>query len=94
VLPNKERIVTNDDLEMPAIPEDMQKMRDAAAKFLEAANNEDFVVVGVLFRKDGSTISLQNTNDDLVELMRAATDMLAAKMKTGKAIRDRVRRLN
>jgi hypothetical protein len=79
---------------MPAIPEDMQKMRDAAAKFLEAANNEDFVVVGVLFRKDGSTISLQNTNDDLVELMRAATDMLAAKMKTGKAIRDRVRRLN
>lgn len=85
----------SDDLEMPAIPEKMQRMRDIAAKFLQAANDEGFIVVGVLMREeDGSVISLQNTKDDLVELMRAATEMLAAKMKRGDAIHDRVRRLN
>lgn len=80
--------------DMPKIPEQAQKMRDAGAALLRVAADEKFVVVGVAFRPDGAIISLQNTKDDLPELMRAAADMLEERFKNGKVIRDSVRRLN
>lgn len=82
------------DYDMPKIPETAQKMRDAGATLLRVAADEQFIVVGVAFRSDGAIISLQNTKDDLPELMRAAADMLEERFKNGKVIRDSVRRLN
>lgn len=82
------------DFNMPAIPEAAQKMRDAAAALLRTAADEKFIVVGVLCRDDGVVITLQNTKDDFVELMRAAADMAEKKLKTNPVIHDDVRRLN
>lgn len=83
------------DFNMPAIPEAAQKMRDAAAALLRTAADEKFIVVGVLCRReDGAIITLQNTKDDFVELMRAAADMAEKKLKTSPVIHDDVRRLN
>lgn len=83
------------DFNMPKIPEAAQKMRDAAAEFLRVASDEGFIVVGVLCRReDGAIITLQNTKDDFVKLMHAATDMAEKKLKTSPIIHDDVRRLN
>lgn len=79
----------------PAIPEKMQKIRDIAAKFLQAVHDEGFVVTGLLFssKDDTSIISLQNTNDDAVKLMRASADMLERKIRSGAPVtHDHVRR--
>lgn len=81
------------DFNMPAIPEAAQKMRDAAAALLRTAADEKFIVVGVLCRDDG-VITLQNTKDDFVKLMRAAADMAEKKLKMNPVIHDDVRRLN
>jgi len=87
--------MSESELSMPAIPEKMQKMRDAVANLLRVSCDEGFIVVGVLFSHDGETITMQNTKDDFVKLLRATADMAERKLKNGSPIiRDDVRRMN
>lgn len=77
--------------EMPVVPANLRK---AINEVVLAANDEGYVISGIVFHASGSIIMMNNTTDDPAKLMHAAADLVQTRIDKGLIVSERIQRQN
>ena len=82
----------NEESKTAALPE---KLRYAIENVVRIANEEKFVIIGMVLRNDPPTIAvLRNTKDDAGELFHAAGNIWTERAQAGKIAEETILPLN